>query len=66
MGENQKAKLTDLHTFWKLLVLVVVAILFEGAILIAAVSEPELDWSATQYTNPQHQRMADEVPEPVE
>ena len=57
MGGNQKPKLTDFHTFWKLIVLVVVAILFEGAILIAAVSEPELDWSTNDYTNPQHERV---------
>ncbi len=57
MGGNQKSKLTDFHTFWKLIILVVVAILFEGAILIAAVSEPELDWSTTEFTNPQHERM---------
>ena len=71
MAEQNKPKLTDFHTFWKLIVLVVVALFAEGALLVVATSEDALNWTATQVYNPRHQElmmaeMAEQAAAPVQ
>lgn len=55
MPQDNKPRLTDFHTFWKLIVLVVIALFAEGFLLIAATSDDALDWTSGQFNNPAHQ-----------
>lgn len=55
MPQDNKPRLTDFHTFWKLIVLVVIALFAEGFLLIAATSDDALDWTAGKFTNPAHE-----------
>ncbi|MGB0757519.1 MAG: hypothetical protein ACPGO5_03620 [Patescibacteria group bacterium] len=66
MAQENKPRLTDFHTFWKLIVLVVVALFAEGALLVAATSEEALNWTASQVYNPHRQTVAEVDVEPVE
>ena len=48
MSKNDsKPKLTDYQTFWKLIVLVVVALFAEGALLVVATSDNAIEWTTT-------------------
>lgn len=51
-NNTNKPKLTDFHTFWKLIVLVVVALFAEGFLLIAATSDDAIEWTTTNVTSP--------------
>ncbi len=53
MSKNDsKPKLTDYQTFWKLIVLVVVALFAEGALLIVATSDDAIEWTTTNVSAP--------------
>ncbi len=52
--KDNKPKLTDFQTFWKLIVLVVVALFAEGALLIVATSDDAIAWTTTNVISPHH------------
>ena len=57
MGKSKndnKPKLTDFHTFWKLIVLVVVALFAEGTLLIMATSDDAIEWTTTNVVSSHH------------
>ncbi len=45
MEKKEQSKITDFHSFWKIIVLVCVAIIAEGVILWAATSDMAVDWT---------------------
>lgn len=51
MADKSKSKLTDVHTFWKLVVLVIAAVVAEAILLGLATSDVSLDWSSGQVTH---------------
>ncbi len=51
MAEKSKPKLTDPSTFWKLLVIVIAAVVAESILLGLATADMSLDWSAGQVTH---------------
>jgi len=58
---NNKPKLTDFQTFWKLIILVVVALFAEGALLMIATSDDAIEWTTTNVVSPHHQVVAEVV-----
>lgn len=50
MSED-KPRLTDFATFWKLMVLVCVALIAEGVLLYVATAESALDWTSGEVTH---------------
>ena len=50
-SNKPKSKLTDPETFWKLLVIVIAAVIAEAILLGLATSDFSLDWSAGQVTH---------------
>ena len=65
MGKSKndnKPKLTDFETFWKLIVLVVVALFAEGALLIMATSDDAIAWTTTNVVSPHHPEVVVENP----
>lgn len=57
--KKNKSKLTDRDTFWKLLVIVLVAVIAEWILLNLATSEFSLDWSSGQVTHIERPAPAD-------
>lgn len=49
--KGKKPKLTDPETFWKLLVIVIAAVIAEAILLGVATSDFSLDWSSGQITH---------------
>ena len=51
MADKKKPKLTDPQTFWKLIVIVIAAVIAEAILLGLATADVSLDWSAGQVTH---------------
>ncbi len=49
--KGKKSKLTDPETFWKLLVIVIAAVIAEAILLGVATTDFSLDWSSGQITH---------------
>lgn len=50
-SDKKKSELTDVNTFWKLIIIVIVAIVAEAILLGFAMTEDNLDWSEGQIIN---------------
>lgn len=61
--DNKKPRLTDYQTFWKLILLVTVAVVAEGALLLASVSDNTIEWVARSEVSNPHRDLAQETAE---